>query len=93
MATRSVHVVISGRVQAVGFRAWTERQATARGISGWVCNRRSGKVEAVFAGEAGDVEAMLVTVRAGPPGARVDAVAVSEHPDPPIGAFSVRATY
>jgi acylphosphatase len=93
MATRSVHVTISGRVQAVGFRAWTERQATARRLSGWVCNRRGGTVEAVFAGGAADVEAMLVAVRAGPPGARVDAVAVSDHPEQPTGTFAVRATY
>ena len=93
MAKRSVHVTISGRVQAVGFRAWTERQATARGISGWVCNRRGGTVEAVFAGEAEDVEAMLAASRVGPPGGRVDAVVVREHPDHPTGAFAVRATY
>lgn len=93
MATRSVHVVISGRVQGVGFRAWTERQAKARGLSGWVCNRRRGTVEAVFAGEADLVEAMLAAARVGPPGARVASVMVSEHPDPPAGPFAVRATY
>jgi acylphosphatase len=93
MATRSVHVVISGRVQAVGFRAWTERQATERGLSGWVCNRRGGTVEAVFAGGADAVEAMLAAARVGPPGARVDAVAVSDHPEQPTGGFAVRATY
>jgi acylphosphatase len=93
MATRSVHVTISGRVQAVGFRAWTERQARARGLAGWVCNRRGGTVEAVFAGEADSVEAMLAAARIGPPGARVDAVAVSEHPDHPTGPFTVLATY
>ncbi len=92
MVTRSVHVVVSGRVQGVGFRAWTERQAKARGLSGWVCNRRSGTVEAVFAGEAEAVEAMLAAARIGPPGARVDAVVVSEHPDGPTGGFTVRAT-
>jgi acylphosphatase len=93
MVTRSVHVVISGRVQAVGFRAWTERQATARRLSGWVCNRGGGTVEAVFAGEAEAVEAMLAAARVGPPGARVDAVVVSDHPEQPTGAFAVRATY
>jgi acylphosphatase len=93
MATRSVHVVINGRVQGVGFRAWTERQAKVRGLSGWVCNRRGGTVEAVFAGEAEAVEAMLAAARIGPPGAQVDAVVVSEHPDHPTGAFSVLATY
>jgi acylphosphatase len=93
MSPRSVHVTISGRVQAVGFRAWTERQAAARGISGWVCNRRGGTVEAVFAGEAAAVEGMLAAARIGPPGARVDAVVVREHHDHPTGAFTVRATF
>ena len=92
MAKRSVYVTITGRVQAVGFRAWTQRQASARGLSGWVCNRRGGTVEAVFAGEAEAVEAMLGASRIGPPGARVDAVVVKEHEDHPSGAFTVRAT-
>ena len=51
MATRTVHVMISGRVQGVGYRAWTAREAERRGLSGWVCNRRDGSVEAVFSGE------------------------------------------
>ncbi len=44
------HVRIRGRVQAVGFRAWTQSVALRRGVEGWVRNRRDGSVEAVFAG-------------------------------------------
>ena len=44
------HVLIRGRVQGVGFRAWTEYTALERGLEGWVRNRRDGAVEAVFAG-------------------------------------------
>jgi acylphosphatase len=68
------HVVIRGRVQAVGFRAWTEFTAQRYGLQGWVRNRRDGSVEAIFAGLPQTVEAMLADCRRGPPGARVDAL-------------------
>ena len=69
-----VHVVIRGRVQGVGYRAWAEYEARERGIAGWVRNRRDGSVEALFAGAEGDVAAMIEACRHGPPGARTDAV-------------------
>lgn len=72
------HVMIRGRVQGVGYRAWTEQQALARGLEGWVRNRRDGRVEAVFAGPAEAVTAMLDACRRGPDGARVDAVQTVE---------------
>jgi acylphosphatase len=75
MTERAVrHVVIRGRVQAVGFRAWMEYQAGKRGLEGWARNRRDGSVEAVFAGEPRAVGAMLEACRDGPPGAWVDKV-------------------
>ena len=43
-------VVVRGRVQGVGYRAWTEDTAILNGLDGWVRNRRDGAVEAVFAG-------------------------------------------
>lgn len=67
-------VVIRGRVQGVGFRAWTEMTAVEQGIAGWVRNRRDGAVEAVFAGAEEVVLTMIDLCREGPPGARVDAV-------------------
>jgi len=68
------HVVIRGRVQGVGFRAWTEYTALERGIQGWVRNRRDGSVEALFVGPPDVVDAMVAACRDGPRGARVDAV-------------------
>jgi len=70
------HVIVRGRVQGVGYRAWTEYAARSRALEGWVRNRRDGAVEAVFAGEAEVVEAMVEACRRGPTGARVDAVTV-----------------
>ena len=45
-------VMIRGRVQGVGYRAWVEHQARAHDLEGWVRNRRDGSVEALFAGPA-----------------------------------------
>ena len=70
----TVHVVIRGRVQGVGFRAWTEVTALEHGLEGWVRNRRDGAVEALFAGPQEFVLAMVEACRHGPPGSRVDAV-------------------
>ena len=67
-------VVIRGRVQGIGYRVWTEYTALERGVQGWVRNRRDGAVEALFAGPAEAVAAMIEACRQGPPGARVDAI-------------------
>jgi len=66
------HVLVRGRVQGVGYRAWVEMVAFERGLRGWVRNRGDGAVEAVFAGDPMAVEAMLSACRRGPPAARVD---------------------
>ena len=68
------YVLIRGRVQGVGFRAWTEVTALERGLQGWVRNRRDGTVEALFIGSETDVVTMIEACRHGPPGARVDFV-------------------
>lgn len=68
-------VRIRGRVQGVGYRAWVEYQASARGIEGWVRNRRDGSVEALFAGPEDVVADMIAACRRGPSSARVADVA------------------
>jgi acylphosphatase len=67
-------VTIRGRVQGVGFRYWVEQEAMARGLEGWVRNRRGCSVEALFAGPADVVAEMTGICRRGPPSARVEAV-------------------
>ena len=67
-------VVIRGRVQGVGYRAWTEATADERGVEGWVRNCRDGSVEALFAGPEELVLTMIELCRHGPPGARVRAI-------------------
>jgi acylphosphatase len=72
------HVVIRGRVQGVGYRAFVEAAARRRGLAGWVRNRRDGTVEAVFAGDPEVVLTMIDACRRGPPGARVSDIAERE---------------
>ena len=79
--TQAVRVVITGRVQGVWFRGWTVRQATARGLRGWVRNRADGTVEALFIGEAASVAAMIEACHRGPPAAKVFGVRASPAED------------
>jgi acylphosphatase len=74
MSDTICRVMIRGRVQGVGYRAWTEMTALEVGLEGWVRNRRDGTVEALFAGPADVVASMLDACRQGPPGARVEAI-------------------
>jgi len=72
--TKTVRVVISGRVQGVWYRSWTVQEAEKRGLDGWVRNRTDGTVEAVFHGPAQAVDEMLGVCFDGPPAADVSNV-------------------
>jgi acylphosphatase len=84
------HLWISGRVQGVGFRAYTVDEAIARGLDGWVRNTPDGRVEAVFEGRPADVEAMIAWCRRGPRAAKVSSIEVAwEVPKGEVG-FQIR---
>ena len=53
---KALHLLITGRVQGVGFRDWLIQEATARGLTGWVRNVNRDKVEAVICGPDEAVE-------------------------------------
>jgi acylphosphatase len=74
--TKTVRVVIEGRVQGVWFRGWTIEQAAARGLAGWVRNRSDGSVEALFHGPMVTVDDMIKACRHGPPAAQVSRISV-----------------
>ena len=63
---RALRLVVSGRVQGVGYRDWLVKQALRAGLDGWVRNREDGSVEAVLAGEAAAVADCLAACRRGP---------------------------
>jgi len=68
--------VISGRVQGVGFRYFTQEWALREGVTGWVRNLPDGRVEAYVEGESESVTRVERALRSGPGGARVQTVTV-----------------
>ncbi|KRT72893.1 MAG: acylphosphatase, acylphosphatase [Deltaproteobacteria bacterium CSP1-8] len=75
-AVSEAHVVVSGRVQGVFFRASTRDVAMRCGVRGFVRNLPGRQVEAVLQGERAAVEKVILFLREGPPGAVVTGIAV-----------------
>jgi len=75
------HLIITGRVQGVGYRDALCVEAERQRIAGWVRNRRDGSVEAVLQGADADVDATIAWARRGPPAARVAEVRVGPPPE------------
>lgn len=71
------HLLISGRVQGVCYRAFTQNQAMRLGLSGWVKNLQNGGVEAVFEGQRELIEQAIRACKNGPSGARVTDVDIA----------------
>ncbi|OGY17756.1 MAG: acylphosphatase [Candidatus Chisholmbacteria bacterium RIFCSPHIGHO2_12_FULL_49_9] len=83
-------VVISGLVQGVFFRAYTQKEAQALGLSGWVRNLPDGRVEAAFEGEKTAVNEMIAWCWEGSPSAKVSKVDVSWEKPEALRGFEVR---
>jgi acylphosphatase len=81
--------VITGRVQGVGFRYFTEAAAARAGVHGWVRNNPDGSVEAFLEGDETAVDAVEAALRRGPSSCQVDNVAVSEDVPTHRSGFSV----
>jgi len=76
--TRRLKILVAGRVQGVGFRAFTEKEARRLGINGFVKNLPDGRVEIIAEADAEKLQALLALCHQGPLFARVDAVEVCE---------------
>ena len=84
-------LLISGRVQRVGFRYFIEARASAEGVHGWVRNLPDGRVEALVEGDEESVDRVEAAARRGPPSADVDdVVVVMTVPSGRATGFSIR---
>jgi acylphosphatase len=83
-------VIVSGNVQGVGFRYYTEAQAGTLGVGGYVRNRPDGAVEAEIEGDDDAVERMLAWLHTGPRSANVQSVQVTELAENGEAGFSIR---
>ena len=66
------HIVITGKVQGVGFRYWLYQIANEKNVYGWVKNKNTNEVEALLLGEDKNVDELIKLVRKGPSSARVE---------------------
>ena len=84
------HVRVTGRVQGVFFRGWTQQQANELGVAGWVRNCRDGSVEAHLAGEESAVLELIERLQQGPPSAVVGRLDVESSVPSEDTGFEVR---
>ena len=71
---KTVHILISGRVQGVSYRWWFKKEAEKNQLNGWVRNRTSNKVEAEIFGSEKNIQSMIKKCKSGPLLANVDEV-------------------
>lgn len=88
---KRLRLLISGRVQGVGYRMSCASEGVKLGLLGWVRNLADGRVEALAAGPDADLERFVAWCRRGPMFAKVDDVQVTDGAgDEPLTRFEVR---
>ncbi len=73
------HIVITGKVQGVGFRYWLYQAAKQRNIDGWVRNKISGEVEALLIGDDVEIDNLISLCEKGPPSSKVTKIKVQNY--------------
>ena len=74
------HIVITGKVQNVGYRYWLYKEAIEKNISGWVRNKISGEVEALVIGNDTDINNLIKLCKKGSPLSKVTKIKVKDYP-------------
>lgn len=90
---RTVNLLISGRVQGVGFRWFTQKEAQKRHIQGYVRNLSDGRVEVEVHGDADAIDDLIDSLYSGPPSGRVDEISINELARPSSDYDSFSITY
>lgn len=83
-------MIVSGKVQGVGYRNWTIWTANALGVTGWIRNVQDGRVEIMASGEDKALTALVEACRQGPQLARVDDVEVQAVGEVRLKGFNKR---
>lgn len=83
-------IKVSGKVQGVGFRFYTQKEARLLGVSGFVKNMRDGSVYIEAEGESDVMEAFILWCRKGPEWARVDDISIQNKPKENFDGFDIR---
>ena len=73
------HIVITGRVQGVGFRYWLYKAAVQKNINGWVRNKISGEVEALLIGNDVEIDCLIKLCKKGSPSSKVTKIEVQNY--------------
>ena len=73
------HIVITGKVQGVGFRYWLHKAAVRKNINGWVKNKISGEVEALLIGDVVEIDNLIKLCEKGPPSSKVTKIKVQNY--------------
>ena len=73
------HIVITGKVQGVGFRYWLYKAAVRNNINGWVKNKISGEVEALLIGDNVEIDSLIRLCEKGPPSSKVTKIKVQNY--------------
>ncbi len=88
----AVQLIISGRVQGVGYRYWARSFATRLGLKGWVRNLEDGRVELLAIGATTQLDELIDGCRIGPSAAEVTDVAISDIQAPNVvQGFEIQA--
>ncbi|WP_180954603.1 acylphosphatase [Bacillus sp. V5-8f] len=74
---KHIHIVVSGHVQGVGFRYFTQVKALEHHITGWVKNREDGTVEIVAAGNEKQLSMFISWLKKGNRFSTVENVSVT----------------
>ena len=73
------HIVITGKVQGVGFRYWLHKVAVRNNINGWVKNKISGEVEALLIGDEVEIDNLIKLCEKGPSSSKVTKIKVQNY--------------
>ena len=86
---KTLHVVVQGDVQNVGFRSWVKHKAEFIGVNGWVKNLDDDKVEGLFQAEDKKVYELVEECKRGPPGSYVENVKINEEESDEFNSFEI----